>query len=1222
MNSQLSETLPETHTLLQYLVGVGASAGGLEAINDFFDNMPSNTGFSFVVIQHLSPDHKSMMAELLSKHTQMPVFEAEDGTIPQPNCIYLIPVKQRISIKFGKLRLEEKLRDHQPNNAIDQFFLSLAMDRKDKSVGIILSGTGTDGTIGIEAIKNAGGIVVVQDPITAQFDGMPNSAISSGYVDLILSPEMIPDELLEFVREAPLLRSFTALTNQEEALLLDILQLLQKNTGHDFSSYKRPTINRRLAKRMAEKSIRSLADYYVFLLHHPDELRHLCKEFLLHVTRFFRDEEAFEFLKNNVIKVLLSKKERGDTLKTWTVACSTGEEAYSLAILFDEAMHEENKLDVEVKIFATDISQDVVEKASRGLYNEEQIKSISPERLKKYFIRESSGYRVHPTLRKMIVFAKHDISKDPAFSKIDLLTCRNMLIYMNTTLQKNIFQKFHFALNEDGYLFLGPSENIGSLKDAMQEIERKWKIFKCISKTRLPGPESFSNPFDRITHPTHTAPSKTKNALSHLPDVFKETLLEEYEFAGIFIDRDFEVKQAIGHFKKFMDFPDGTFNFNLLKLVPNDLSIPISTAVRKAIKENERVIARNVKLTTDTKERTITIIVKPYLVQKTYMQPFLFIILKEEELESKPIIVQSGNKGHYSKVRITELEQELRDTRENLQALLEEVESANEELQSSNEEIVSSNEELQSTNEELQSLNEELHTVNAEHQLKIKELFELNDDLNNYFRTTDIGQIIIDKKLIIRKFTPIVTKQVNLISSDIGRSITDISTNMVNLDFINDIKTVLQSGKPLEKEISVEDEKAYLMRIAPYLRQNNLIDGVVVNFIDITEIKTLNNTLEAVFNSSTSGIIRLQAIRNPDKNIIDFRFASANNAASMMVPVEQTIGKTFQEWFGPADQQIFDTYVQVVETGETASFRYQNPKTQIWLEIVGVKMMDGLVITFNDVTDQIVATERIRKGYETLKQTMDQLEITNYQLQQSNLDLMQFASVASHDLKEPLRKVQAFGNLLKDRVMNKLDINETNYLDKVITSTCRMQVLIDDILTLSRLSKNDSPQSLVDLNQTVHQILDDLEISIQETGASISVQHLPTVMAIPGQMHQLLQNLISNSLKFVTQAPVISIGQENISDALREEFKINGHEYLNIFIQDNGIGFDQQYHDKIFGIFQRLEKTNYQGTGIGLAIAKKIVDNHKGFIKATSQPGQGAKFTILLPNPGLESQGH
>ena len=428
-----------------YVVAVGASAGGLEAINELFDNMPSNTGFSFIIIQHLSPDHKSLMSELLAKHTEMLVFVAEEGMELKPNTIYLIPTRKTITLVDGKLKLEEQVRDHQPNTAIDIFFESLAKDKAEKAVGIILSGTGTDGSRGVQAIKNSGGTILVQDPATAQFDGMPNSAVATGYADLILSPDMMPEELLEYVKEAPLLRSFNAMSNYEEAILLDILELVYKTTSHDFVNYKRPTIKRRLGKRMAERNIRSLADYQNYLIHHPDEIKKLCKEFLLHVTKFFRDEEAFETLRRTIIPEIISGKTRGQTVKLWDIACSTGEEAYSLAMLFDECMAEQKKYEVELKIFASDISQDVIEHASKGFYTDEQVKGISPERLNRYFTKESGGYKVASSLRKMIVFAKHDISKDPPFHKIDLVACRNMLIYMNPLLQKNILAKNSFC---------------------------------------------------------------------------------------------------------------------------------------------------------------------------------------------------------------------------------------------------------------------------------------------------------------------------------------------------------------------------------------------------------------------------------------------------------------------------------------------------------------------------------------------------------------------------------------------------------------------------------------------------------------------------------------------------------------------------------------------------------------------------------------------------------
>jgi len=1213
MNSTVEMAPPEI-SVNNYIVGIGASAGGLEAINELFDNMPSNTGFSFIIVQHLSPDHKSLMGELLAKHTEMQVFEAEENIVPRANCIYLIPSRKIITLKNGRLRLEDKIRDHQPNSAIDIFFESLAKDKAEKSIGIILSGTGTDGTKGIKAIKNNGGAVIVQDPITAQFDGMPNSAVSSGYVDMILAPDMVGEELLEFISEAPLIRSFNALSLHEETILNNILELVFKTTNHDFSNYKRPTINRRLAKRMAERNITSLSEYYNYLSSRPDEVKKLCKEFLLNVTRFFRDEEAFEILRSNIIPRILDQRHNGEVIKVWTVACSTGEEAYSLAILFDEAINEKRRHELDVKIFASDISQEVIDVASKGFYTEEQVKNITPQRLSRYFTKEADGYKIVPALRKMIVFARHDISRDPPFSKIDLLTCRNMLIYMNPLLQKSILLQFHFAISEEGFLFLGASENISILKDVMAEIDKKWKIYQCISKTKVGDPESHSNPLQKFLHPNSFVASKAKNALNNMSEIFKETLLEEYDYAGLFIDQDFEVKQAVGNFKKFMDFPEGSFNFNLLKLVPADLSVALSTSIRKAIKNNERVVQKNVKVKEGTIQRCITIIIKPYLIQRTYLQPFLFIVLKEEEVVKREIISIPYPKDGLIDKRITDLEQELSDTKENLQALIEEVESSNEELQSSNEEIISSNEELQSTNEELQSLNEELHTVNAEHQLKIKELVELNDDLNNYFRNTDVGQIFIDAKMTIRKFTPIVTQQVNLIASDTGRSIADISTKFKNVNFINDIKSVLQSEQPLEKEITTDDNKAYLMRIAPYLRQNKSFDGVVVSFFDISEIKRINNILEAVFDSSTSGIVAMEAVRNNDQKVIDFRFITANKTSMALLGLEDHIvGKRYLELYGDADSSVFEKYAKVLEAGTTQSFEFFNNKTQQWFEIVAVKMMDGLVVTFNDITDRKAATEKIAKGYEDLKVTSGRLEATNYKLEQSNLDLLQFASVASHDLKEPLRKIQAFGNLLKDKVNNKLDEHEANYLDKVINSSDRMQVLIQDILTLSRLSNNQSPISNINLSELIAQIIDDLEISIKQKGAEIHVGPLPAVIGISGQIHQLFQNLISNAIKFNDGKPKIEIGEEQVSLLMEREFNIRADQYFAIYVKDNGIGFDQLYSEKIFGIFQRLEKANYEGTGIGLAIVKKIVDNHKGFIKAISTPGQGSKFTILLP---------
>ena len=435
--------------------------------------MPDDTNFSFVIIQHLSPDHKSLMAELLSKHTSMRVFEASDGMRVEKNCVYLIPTKKVMTIEHGKLRLQDKQRDHLPNTAIDIFFESLAKEKGKSAIGIILSGTGTDGTKGIEAIKKNGGAVIVQDPITAGFDGMPNSAISSGFVDLILPPEMMPEEMVDFLKEAPLLKAFNLVNQQEEERINDIIDLINSVTGHDFSHYKRPTINRRLAKRMAEKNIKSVRNYLDYLSGDREEVKLLAKEFLIGVTKFFRDEEAFEELKTHVIPNIFLNKNPDDPIKIWSVACSTGEEPYSLGILFQEYLTKHKKPDGSLKIFATDIDKEALEAASRGVYSWDSVKHLSQERLSTYFIKEGQLYRIAPIIRKMVVFAHHDILKDPPFSRLDLISCRNMLIYMNPVLQKNILKTFHFALKSDGHLILGPSENIGILKDSMREIDRK-----------------------------------------------------------------------------------------------------------------------------------------------------------------------------------------------------------------------------------------------------------------------------------------------------------------------------------------------------------------------------------------------------------------------------------------------------------------------------------------------------------------------------------------------------------------------------------------------------------------------------------------------------------------------------------------------------------------------------------------------------------------------------
>lgn len=1199
-----------------FVIGIGASAGGMEAIHELFDNMPAKTDFTFVIVQHLSSDYKSLMPELLSRHTSMQVFVAENNMPLEPNSIYLIPNKYMMTVKGKKLQLHDKLSNHHPNNAVDIFFESLATEYKEQAVAVILSGTGTDGTKGLEFIKNNGGTVVVQDPMSAKFDGMPNSALSTGYADIILTPEMIPEELIDYLAQAPLIKSFNEQNQKEEYVLHGILEAIKDASGYDFRDYKKPTIQRRLAKRMNELHMKSMHNYLAFLNSNPEEVKIICQDFLIRVTKFFRDRDAFEQMKISVLPHVIKKNEN-EPVKVWVAACSTGEEAYSMAMLLHDFIEKNGKNAPNVKIFATDIDSEALEIASRGIYDDKISEDVPVEFLSKYFVKEGDKYKISNTIRKMVVFAHHDIIKDPPFSKLDIVSCRNMLIYMSTNLQKIIMKAFHFALNIDGFLILGPSENIGTLKDAVVEIDRKWKIYRCVIKPSQGEYTSFISPLTNgnFARNIGAGKPKAKNALNHISDLFKETLLEEHNYAGFFIDQEFEVKQATGHFKKFINFPEGSFNFNLLKMVHPDLSSALSISVRKAIKINERVFTQNVKIYSENERKVINIIVKPYLNQKNYLQPFLFVVLHEINDNGTPNAFVP-RPAETDSEQMAEMERELRETRENLQSLLEEVESANEELQTSNEEIISSNEELQSTNEELQSLNEELHTVNAEHQQKIKELVELNEDLNNYFRNTDIGQVIIDKKLLIRKFSPAATKQINLIESDIGRSIIDISNNFKNLDFINDIKKVLSSGQPIEKEVEMGNESVFLMKLNPYLRFDKSIDGVVISFVDISQIKQLTSILKAVFNSSPSGITAKLAIRNESNEIIDFEYLMANTMASRTMNINDTeiIGKRMLEEFPHMEKQYFDRYVAVVNTGKSDKFEFRSPDNDRWFEIVCVKMQDGIVTTFTDITEKKKSADLLLKGYEDLKATSEKLQTTNEQLETSNMDLYQFASIASHDLKEPLRKIQAFGNLLEDKIRDKIDNNEKNYLDKIIKASARMQNLIEDVLTFSRLSNTDLPLTRTNITEVVKTVVDDLEIAIQNKAAVVQIDELPVIEVVRPQMQQLFHNLIANALKFnESKPPIISIKEDELPENLQKELAVNPDEFHVISVSDNGIGFEKNFQEKIFKMFQRLNPTTYSGTGIGLAICKKITENHGGLIYADSELNKGSKFYIMLP---------
>ncbi|EMR02074.1 chemotaxis protein CheB [Cesiribacter andamanensis] len=970
-----------------YIVGVGASAGGLEAINELFDNISQTENFSFVVVQHLSPTHKSLMDELLTKHTQMKVVKAEEGVHIRPNQVYLIPAGKNMTVRHGKLRLTDKADSSGPNMAIDIFLKSLAQDKKDRAIAIILSGTGTDGTRGIEAIKQQGGLVLVQDPATAKFDGMPNSAISSGCADMILPAELMGEEIFRYPENLHNKR-FKNLAFKEEdgAYLQEIVKLVREHTSHDFSSYKEQTLYRRIMRRMIQLDIDSPQEFIHYLQNNPDEINYLGKEFLIGVTRFFRDPDAFAILEEQVIPDIIKKKSHDNPIKLWVTACSTGEEAYSLAMLLCEGLQKAGK-DINVKIFATDIDPVALEYAAKGSYPESIANEVPAGRLEKFFTREGNRYCVSQQLRRMVIFAQHNVTKDPPFSKMDLVSCRNMLIYMKPTLQRKVLATLHFASMVGGYLFLGSSENCDELEPALKVVSKKWNIYRIIHKSKNFIFDGSVHDKERLyAQKVADVRPRPRTVEAELQEAFHSLVTEELGYAVVFINEEYDMIQATGDYKRFLEMPERQLQMNLLRLVPKEVSLALNLALRKATRNNEKAMANRIEVVREGMVQVISLVVKPFLDADQYNRKFISVLFKEEAYEK----VEPGQRPRYEQQvnldRLLELESELRHTKQDLQAMVEEMETANEELQSSNEELISSNEELQSTNEELQSVNEELHTVNAEHQQKIRELEELNDDLNNYFRSSDIGQIFLDRKLLIRKFTPSVKQQINLIESDLGRPISHLSYNIKAENLVADIEEVLKTGESLQKEVETRNGQVYLMKILPYLRQDRHVDGAVVTFVDITKAKELSTLLQGVLDSSANGIMAFSLLGDKQNKPLDLVWTLINKAGRQLFKREHK-GleglRLSQELPGLKKDGIFKKLLAAAQNGSPLhlEYHYQHEEQDRYLELTAVPIDSGLALTVVDISEKKRAEEDLLEAYDEVKEAEEKLLKLNAELE-------------------------------------------------------------------------------------------------------------------------------------------------------------------------------------------------------------------------------------------------
>lgn len=817
----------------EYIAGIGASAGGLEALQEFFKAVPLSTGIGYVVIQHLSPDYKSLMDELLARYTKLPIRKAEDGMIVEPDTVYLIPPRMNLSIFHRKLVLERQGNRNGLNLPIDIFFRSLAQDIEKCAVGIVLSGTGSDGTLGTRAIKEAGGMVMAQDERTAKFDGMPRSSISTGLVDYILPPAEMPNALHNYIKHPFIEKaksSETVLTGAEDALS-KILMILRDHSGTDFSYYKENTILRRLERRLSINRFENLEDYFNLLISSDKEKDILYRELLIGVTRFFRDEAAFEVVAAKVIPLLAegSKKE----IRLWSAGCSTGEEVYSLAMLIREYL-DSKRLNHEVKIFATDIDKQSLEYAGQGYYPDSIVSDVDPGLLTRYFVRKENGYQIGETIRRMAIFATHNVLKDPPFSKLDMIVCRNLFIYLKPESQSYVLNLFRMALKPGGFLFMGSSESLGSLSDAYETVSAKHKLFR--------RKEAFSLSTDGIAKELFVfKPGQIGKSTAHKSKLKEpvnfafDKLVEKYLPPSIIFDGNLNVVQVINNINPFVELKSGVFNQSLQNLVHSDLLVVINNMMRKLRQHPDSVKYEGVKIARP--DGVIRVQLEGRILSEKD-KPLLYSLsfIDQQVLMAETENIATIDMEKQAKDQINELQYELQFTKESLQATVEELETSNEELQASNEELIASNEELQSTNEELQSVNEELYTVNSEYQSKIEELTQLNGDVNNLLNNTEIAALYLDSKMCIRKFTPSFAHISKLLEYDLGRPVRELATAFVYPSFLNDITHVQKSLQSIEKEVFTEKGEAYLLRIVPYRTDFQAVDGILVTMVGISHL--------------------------------------------------------------------------------------------------------------------------------------------------------------------------------------------------------------------------------------------------------------------------------------------------------------------------------------------------------------------------------------------------
>ncbi|MBE9230662.1 PAS domain-containing protein [Cuspidothrix issatschenkoi LEGE 03284] len=1221
---QQSETEEESFPV----VGIGASAGGLEAFTQLLSHLPIDTGMGFVLIQHLSPSQKSMLPDILSHTTTMPVSEAQEGMKVQPNHVYVIPSNVTMTIDQGILKLKPRETTRGSMLTVDSFLLSLADDLGNKAIGVVLSGGNEDGTRGLESIKGAGGITFAQAEEPGMVSTMPNTAVASGYVDFILTPQQIAEKLAN-ISSHPYINKLetveaTEVIPEGTDPLLKIFNLLRTATGVDFTYYKQTTLKRRIQRRMMLYKLDQLEDYLNYLQTHPLEVTALYQDVLITVTSFFRDPEAFENLKTQIFPIITKQRQTDDPIRVWVAGCSSGEEAYSIAICLLEFLTNQG-INIPIQIFATDVSEIAIEKARIGIYKPNQIADISPERLQRFFVQVENGYQISKSVRELCVFARHNLISDPPFSRLDLISCRNVLIYLGAAVQKKIMTMFHYGLKSIGFLMLGTSETVGELYDLFTVLDKKYKIYsrkmssskQTIELITSNYPVENIKPEIPLNHPAWDDVEMQKRA--------DRIVLNQFSPVGVIINNDLEILQFRGQTSPYLQPAPGRPSFNLLKMAREELRLDLRTCIHQAKKDRMATQKEGIQIKEENQVRLIKIDVIP-LQHDGIRGEDLFLVLF---MESSPAVtsVLAQTRGFKSEQRqknnyqkdIAALQQELKTTKDYLQSIIEEQQASNQDLRAANEEILSSNEELQSTNEELQTAkeeiqatNEELNTINDELQRRNIESNQVSNDLQNLLSSINIAILMLGGDLKIRRFTPVAQLIFNLIPSDVGRLLSDIKHRLNIPDLEAQILEVISTLNFKTQEVQDQDGHWYDLRIRPYRTIDNKIDGAVVVLVDIDELKHSTDQLRASRNYAEAIVDTVrQSLVVLDTNL---RVVTANQFFydTFRVVREETENQLIYE-IGNGQWDI-DQLRSLLEDIIPYQTQFQDVEVEHNFEQIGYKVMclnarkmpqiedDSLILlVIEDITQQ--------KQFEAERiQLLEQEQSARTAAERANRAKDEFLSILSHELRNPLNSLLGWSRLLS---LKKLDEAKTQQALEAIQRAAQAQnLLIMDLLDVSRISTGSLRLDAEPINliPVISAAIDVVHLSAEAKNIQIESRLNPdpkTLVGDPIRLQQVVWNLLSNSIKFTPPGGRIDISLDY------SNFQ------AEIEVKDTGKGISPDFLPYVFERFRQADGSRTKsnpGLGLGLAIVRHLVELHGGTM-AVSSPGegQGTTFTVRLP---------